>query len=203
MGFDARTFSGAGQLASWVGTIPGSDIGAERNLSSRSPKGNRSLRRIFTQAEQAAVKTKGCHFQNLFRRLITKLGYNGAIWAIANRLCRLVWKIPHDGVRYAEQASEATPQAKKRRAQGLTQALRKLGYQVALTPIASGVEGAQGRFSAERTNAVSGSSLADARFGSRATFRPPKSACRWCGGPPDPGAPARPGPICKRVPRAV
>ena len=144
VGFDAKTFPGAGELCSWVGMIPGSDISAERNHSSQSPKGNQFLRRIFTQAAQAAVKTKGCHFQNLFRRLIIKLGYNGAIWAIANRLCRLAWKILHDGVGYVEQASEPTPQAKKRRVQRLTQALRKLGYQIAITPIAPKAEGAQG-----------------------------------------------------------
>lgn len=136
VGFDARSFPGPGELASWVGTIPGSDVSAEQNHSSRSPKGNQFLRRIFTQAAQAAVRKKGCHFQNVFRRLAPKLGYNGAIWAIANRLCRLVWKILHDGVGYIEQAAQTTPQAKKRRAQRLTQALRRLGYQVAITPVA-------------------------------------------------------------------
>ena len=71
-----------------------------------------------------------------------KLGYKGAIWAIANRLCRLAWKILHEGVSYIEQGAETTPQAKKRRAQRLTQALRKLGYQVAITPVASTSEAA-------------------------------------------------------------
>jgi hypothetical protein len=64
------------------------------------------------------------------------------IWAIANRLCRLTWKILHDGVSYIEQASEATVQTKKRRAQRLTHALRKLGYQVVVTPIDQTTEGA-------------------------------------------------------------
>jgi len=144
VGSDAKSFPGAGELASWVGTIPGSDVSAEQNHSSRSPKGNKFLRRIFTQAAQAAVKTKGCHFQNVFRRLVPKLGYKGAIWAIAHRLCRLAWKILHDGVSYIEQAAETTPQAKKRRAQRLTQALRRLGFQVAITPIAPKAEVAQG-----------------------------------------------------------
>jgi transposase len=70
VGPDARSFPGPGELASWVGTIPGSNVSAEHNHSSRSPKGNQFLRRIFTQAAQAAVRKKGCHFQNLFRRLI-------------------------------------------------------------------------------------------------------------------------------------
>ena len=119
-------------------------MSAEQNHSSRSPKGNKFLRRIFTQAAQAAVRKKGCHFQKVFRSLIPKLGYNGAIWAIANRLCRLAWKVLHDGVRYVEQAEETNPQGRKRRAQKLTQALKRLGYHVAITPIAPTAEAAQG-----------------------------------------------------------
>jgi hypothetical protein len=72
---------------------------------------------------------------DFFRRFLPKLGYNGAIWAIAHRLARLVWKILHDAVHYVEQGTETTPRAKKRRAQKLAQALRKLGYAVTLTPI--------------------------------------------------------------------
>jgi hypothetical protein len=81
------------------------------------------------------VKKKGSHFQTLFRRFLPRLHYPGAVRAIAHRLGRLVWKILHDGVRYVEQGQETTPQAKKRRAQRLTQARRKLSYSVALTPI--------------------------------------------------------------------
>ena len=93
------------------------------------------MRRILTQAAQAAVKKKGSHFQTVFRRLLPRLGYKGAIWAIAHRLCRLLWKILHDAVHYVEKGEETNPRAKKRRAQKLAQALRKLGYQVQLTPI--------------------------------------------------------------------
>ena len=138
IGVDAKTFPSAGEFASWVGTIPGSNETAEQNHSSRSPKGNQFLRRILTQAAQAAIKKKGCHFQNVFNRFKSRLGYNGAIWAVAHRLCRLIWKILHDGVGYIEQGNETTPQAKKRRAQKLTQALRKLGYQVTLTAVIPG-----------------------------------------------------------------
>ena len=134
-GVDAESFPSAGQFSSWVGTCPGTEESAEQNHSSRSPKGNRFMRRILNQAAQAAVKKKGGHFQSVFRRLLPRLGYKGAIWAIAHRLGRLVWKILHDGISYVEQGAETNPQAKKRRAQKLAQALRKLGYSVSLTPI--------------------------------------------------------------------
>jgi transposase len=135
MGVEAETFPSAGEFSSWAGVCPGSNVTAEQNHSSRSPKGNRFVRRILTEAAHGAVKTKGCHFQAVFRRLLPRLGYNGAIWAIAHRLGRVVWKILHDRVRYIEQGTERSPQAKKRRARTLAQALRKLGYTVTLTPI--------------------------------------------------------------------
>ena len=138
VGVDAEAFPSAGEFASWVGACPGSNVTAEENQSSRSPKGNRYVRRLLTEAAQAAVKKKGSHFQNLFRRFLPKLKYKGAIWVVAHRLARLVWKILHEGVSYIEQGEETNPRAKKRRAQKLTQALRRLGYSVTLTEIHPG-----------------------------------------------------------------
>ena len=116
IGFDASAFPSAAQFSSWVGTCPGSEESAEQNKSSRSPKGNRFLRRILAQSAHAAVKKKGSHFQNLFRRLCPRLGYKGAIWAVAHRLGRILWKILHDGVAYVEQGQDTDPKAQKRRA---------------------------------------------------------------------------------------
>ena len=61
--------------------------------------------------------------------------YQSAIWAIAHRLCRVVWKILHEGVRFIEQGIQSDPKAKKQRARILARALRKLGYDVTITPI--------------------------------------------------------------------
>ena len=135
VGVDAEAFASAGEFASWTGACPGSDISAEENHSSRCAKGNRYVRRVLTEAAQAAIKKKGSHFQNLFRRFVVKQGYKGAVWAVAHRLARLVWKILHDGVSYQEQGQESNPKARKRRAQKLAKALRKLGYSVTLTEL--------------------------------------------------------------------
>jgi transposase len=135
VGAQASTFASAAELTSWVGTCPGKDESAEQNHSSRSAKGNKYLRRVLNQAAHAAVCKKGSHFQALFRRLLPRLGYKSAIWAVAHRLCRLVWKILHEGVRFIEQGIEVGPREKKKRAQMLARALRKLGYDVTITPI--------------------------------------------------------------------
>jgi transposase len=134
VGAQASTFPSAAELTSWVGTCPGKEESAEQNHSSRSAKGNKYLRRVLNQAAHAAVKRKGSYFQAVFRRLLPRLGYQSAVWAVAHRLCRVVWKILHEGVRFIEQGQEPDPKAKKQRAQMLARALRKLGYEVTLYP---------------------------------------------------------------------
>lgn len=132
VGFDADAFPSASQFSSWVGTCPGTEESAEQNHSSRSPKGNRFVRRLLTQAAQAAIKKKNCRFQVLFQRFVPKLGFQAAIWAVAHRIGRILWKILHEGVSYIEMGAESTPAAEKRRAQKLLKALRGLGYQVTI-----------------------------------------------------------------------
>lgn len=135
VGVLAEAFPSAAQFSSWVGTCPGSNVTAEENHSSRSPKGNKFARRLLNQAANAAIKKKGSHLQNVFRRFVGKLGYQGAVWVVAHRLTRLVWLILNRQVRFVEQGEETNPKAKLRRAQKLARALRRLGYQVSLTPI--------------------------------------------------------------------
>ena len=70
----------------------------------------------------------------MFRRLLPRLGYKSAVWAIAHRLCRLVWKILHGGIRYVEQGIGVEPKLLIYRAQSLAKQLRKFGYNVQITP---------------------------------------------------------------------
>jgi len=51
-------------------------------------------------------------------------------------VARVLWKILQEGVEYIERGQDTTPKARKRRAQKLTQALRKLGYVVTITDAA-------------------------------------------------------------------
>jgi transposase len=131
----AEAFASAGHLSSWAGVCPGREESAETNQSARSAKGNRFVRRILNQAAQAAVKKKGSHFQSLFRRLLPKLGFNKAIWAVAHRLARLVWMILHEGVTYTEKGAETDPRSRKYRAKKLLKALQNLGYNVTIEDV--------------------------------------------------------------------
>lgn len=135
IGPKAAAFPTAAQLASWVGVCPGRQESAGESSSDRSAKGNRSMRRLLDQLAHAAVRKEGTHMQIVFRRLLARMGYNKAIWAIAHRLCRLIWKVLHDNVRYIEHGLAPTPIALKRRRQRLVTQLRRMGYQVELTPL--------------------------------------------------------------------
>jgi transposase len=138
VGPHAATFPSAGQMASWVGCCPGREESAEVSRSDRSPKGNRHMRRILNQAANAAINTKGSSYQRLYRRLVPRLGHFKAVWAVAHRLCRIAWKILHQGVRYEERGNRPDPQAVRERTRRLIRSLRQLGYQVQLTPASGG-----------------------------------------------------------------
>jgi transposase len=134
-GPQASAFPSAAQFSSWIGVCPGREESAEENHSSRCAKGNTYLRRVLCQAAQAAVRTKNSFFQLKFQRLLPKLGYAKAIWAMARHLSVVIWKILHDGAQYEEHGLPTTPKAAKRRVQILTQQLRALGYSVELNPL--------------------------------------------------------------------
>jgi transposase len=130
VGASAATFPSAKHLSSWVGACPGNSESAGVNHSHRSPKGNCQMRRVLNQAANAAVKTKGSIFELVFQRLVVRLGYAQAIGAISHRLCRLIWKILHQGIRYEERGPTVARNRKQKRAAKMIRDLRSLGYRV-------------------------------------------------------------------------
>jgi len=137
VGAGAATFPSAKQLASWMGACPGNEESAGVNYSHRCPRGNRQMRRVLNQAANAAVKAKGTIFAIVYRRLVPRLGHAQAIGAIAHRLCRLIWKILHQGIRYEERGPAVSAEAKKVRTRKMIRELRTLGYRVELLPAPS------------------------------------------------------------------
>src|SRR2546421_12773643 len=130
VGASAATFPSPKHLASWMGACPGTEESAGVNYSHRCPKGNRQMRRVLNQAANAAVKAKGTIFAIVYRRLVPRLGHAQAIGAITHRLCRLIWKILHQGIRYEERGPAVSAEAKKVRARKMIRELRSLGYHV-------------------------------------------------------------------------
>jgi len=134
IGPTAAAFPTPGQLASWVGVCPGQQESAGQSYSQRSAKGNWQMRRLLSQAAHAAAHAKGSFFESFYRRLVAKRGPAKAIWALAHKLCRLIWKILHEGAEYQEQGHPtSTLQTIRRRQRRIAAEFRKLGYQVQFT----------------------------------------------------------------------
>lgn len=136
VGPTAATFPTPEQFSSWAGVCPGREESAEVSKSDRTPKGSKVMRRLLSQLANAAVKSKGSVFQLQYRRLIPRMGHNKAIWAVAHRLCRVVWIVLHRQVDYIEYGPERNQRALQRRTLKMLRLLRGLGYQC--TPPLSG-----------------------------------------------------------------
>src|SRR5215469_13812584 len=134
IGPTAEVFPSQKALSSWVGACPGEEVTAGENRSSHSPKGNRTLRRLLNEAAHAAVKMKESIFEVVFKRLQPRLKYKEAIWAIAHRRCRLIWKILHPGVRYEERGPAVSAKSPRRRLAKMVREQKRAGYQV-ITPV--------------------------------------------------------------------
>jgi transposase len=130
VGATAATFPSEKCLSSWVGACPGDEESAGVNYSHQSPKGNRHMRRLLNQAANSAVMAKGSLFEIVYRRTVPRLGHNQTIGVIAHRLCRLIWLILHQGVRYEERGPAVSKRSKQKRTARMIRELRNLGYQV-------------------------------------------------------------------------
>ena len=97
------------------------------------------MRRVLTQVAEAAVRSKGSIFDILYRRWVAHMGHNRAIWAVAHRICRLTWKILHQGVSYQERGRCPDAKVVRKRTTKLVRQLRALGYTVQLTPTSAPV----------------------------------------------------------------
>ena len=88
------------------------------------------MRRVLCEAAHAAIKQKGNIFEVKFRRFVSRMEYPEAVWAVAHFLCRLVWKILHDGVRYEERGPDVNAKAAHRRNLRMIRHLKALGFSV-------------------------------------------------------------------------
>ena len=73
---------------------------------------------------------KGPFFEIAYRRLVSRLGHNQTIGAIAHRLCHLIWIILHRGVAYEERGPSVNARSKQKRTSRMIRELRLLGYRV-------------------------------------------------------------------------
>lgn len=135
IGTDMSRFPTDAALVSWAGICPGTNESAGKRRSTKTPQGNRWLRRILTQLAWVAIKQKDCYLGSLFRRIAARRGKKRAIIAVARAMLISIYHMLKDHEAYrelgADYLAKANPEATKRR---LCARLRNLGYDVTLTP---------------------------------------------------------------------
>jgi len=137
-GGDMSVFPTAGHLASWAGVCPSSNESAGRIKSAHILPGNKYLKAALGNAAIAAARTKNTYLAAQYRRISARRGRLKAIVALEHTILTATWNMLTTGEVYTDPGADfytqLAPERTKNRA--LTQ-LRKLGYDVTLTPAAA------------------------------------------------------------------
>jgi transposase len=133
IGNDMSCFPSDAHLASWGGLSPGNNESAGKKKSTRTTKGNKSLKAVLCQAAWAASKTKGTRLASFFYRVQKRRGQKKATMATAHLLLRIIYHMLQDRVPYQELGWEYVPNPTR----GVEYWIRKIesqGFTVQLEP---------------------------------------------------------------------
>lgn len=135
IGPEMGQFPTAEHLVSWGALCPGKDKSAGKQRSSRTPKGNRWLKRALTEAAWAATHEKDSYLAALYRRLAPRRGKKRAIIAVARTILQAAWHMLKEEVEYKELGGDYFDQLNEEKTTGyLVKRLEKFGYEVILKP---------------------------------------------------------------------
>lgn len=126
-------FPTADNLVSWAALCPGKNRSAGKERSCKTPKGNRWLKRVLTEAAWAAVHQKGSYLAGLYRRLAPRRGKKRAIIAVARTILQAAWYILQQDIDYRDLGGNYFERLNQEKTTTyLTKRLEKLGYKVEL-----------------------------------------------------------------------
>jgi transposase len=135
LGADMSVFADADHCASWAGVSPGSCESAGKQLSGRTKKGNKYLRRVLTQAAWAASHCKRGYLRAFFHRVKARRGWGRAIFAVAHKILVIAFCILKTGSPYQDLGDDYFDRLHpERTAKRLLQRLERLGLNVLVTP---------------------------------------------------------------------
>lgn len=133
LGPDMSVFPDADHCASWAGVSPGTCESAGKQLSGRTKKGNKYLRRILTQAAWAASHCKDGYLQAFFYRVKARRGWGRAIFALAHKVLVIAYCILKTGTPYQELGGDYFDKLNpERTAKRLVERLERLGLTVTI-----------------------------------------------------------------------
>jgi transposase len=138
LGTDMSRFPTSKYAASWAGLSPGNNESGGKRRSGRTKKGNRALRSGLLQAAWAASHTKNTYLSAQYHRLAGRRGKKRAIVATAHSILVISYHVLKRQQPYYELGGNYFDERKKEAiTHSLTKRLEKLGYKVALEPIAA------------------------------------------------------------------
>jgi transposase len=122
-------------LVSWSGLCPGKNESGGKRRSSRTPDGNKWLKRVLVEAAWAASREKDSYLAALYQRLAPRRGKKRAIIAVARTILQAAWHILKEDVDYKELGGDHFDQLNKEKTIGyLVKRLKRFGYEVELKP---------------------------------------------------------------------
>lgn len=134
LGPDMSVFADAQHAASWAGLCPGNRESGGKQLSQRTRKGNRWLRRGLCQSAWAVSHKKDCYLTAYFYRK-AGTGIRQAIVATAHKILIVAFEILRQGTVYRELGGDHFDQLHPERARNrLLRRLERLGWDVSITP---------------------------------------------------------------------
>jgi transposase len=136
MGADMSVFPTAAHCASWAGLAPGTHESAGKQMTGRTKRGNRTLRRILTQSAWANTRCKHGYLKAFFLRIRARSGWSKAIVATAHKILVIAYGILKNKLPYQDLGDDyydrLHPDRTLRRVQSR---MAKLGYQVTFAPM--------------------------------------------------------------------
>lgn len=137
LGIDLKAFPDAAHCCSWAGMVPGENESAGKQKSSRCRKGNKTLRRVLTQAAWAVSHCKTGYLRAFFHRVKSRRGWAKAIVATSHKILVIAFQVLTTKQPYVELGGDYFDRLNPARtARKLVQRLEALGLQVQLSPIA-------------------------------------------------------------------
>lgn len=131
LGPDLTVFPDAAHCASWAGLVPGENESAGQSKSTRCHKGNRTLRRVLTQAAWAVSHCKKGYLRAFFHRVKARRGWAKAIVATAHKLLLIAYHLLRHQQPYRERGDDYFDKLHPARtAKRLLHRLTALGYDV-------------------------------------------------------------------------
>jgi transposase len=134
LGPDMSAFADAQHAASWAGLCPGNRESGGKQLSQRTRKGNRWLRRALCQSAWAITHKKDCYLTSYFYRKAGS-GIRQAIVATAHKILIIAYHVLREGTVYQERGGGYFDQLHPERSRNrLLRRLERLGWEVSIKP---------------------------------------------------------------------